>query len=385
MRIALVFDALFPVTKGGAERWFTALATELAELGHEVTYVTADRGELPEGLPFSVHEVVRSRSLYTADGNRRLLPSVQFGVASGWWLRRNRRRFDAVYVHQTPLFSVIAARLALGRRVPWAVEWIEWWTRDYWLSYAPGLVGRSGWLIQRVALAATPLATVFARSTRARLLAERPKLDVRAMPGQIIDRSIKARDHWENDPIPLVLVVGRLVPEKRPNTAIAAIAEIARSRPVRGRIIGQGPLLSALRDHALATGFDIEVLGPVDQKVLEDSYREAAVLLHPSEREGFGLVVAEAAARGTPVVVVDGPDNAAVELIEPAVNGFVSPTRQANDLAAAVRSVLDSGAALRSSASSWFAEAANTRSVGSTAAQLAKLLEEAAQEGRARK
>ena len=44
----------------------------------------------------------------------------------------------------------------------------------------------------------------------------------------------------------------------------------------------------------------------------------------PSRREGYGLVVIEAAARGTPVVVVAGPDNAAVELVAEGENGFVA-------------------------------------------------------------
>ena len=44
----------------------------------------------------------------------------------------------------------------------------------------------------------------------------------------------------------------------------------------------------------------------------------------PSRREGYGLVVVEACAAGTPSVVVADPDNAATELIEEGVNGFVA-------------------------------------------------------------
>ena len=51
----------------------------------------------------------------------------------------------------------------------------------------------------------------------------------------------------------------------------------------------------------------------------------------PSRREGYGLVVVEAAARGTPSVVVAGPDNAAVELIEEGVNGFVAASADPDD------------------------------------------------------
>jgi len=48
------------------------------------------------------------------------------------------------------------------------------------------------------------------------------------------------------------------------------------------------------------------------------------VLVNPSAREGFGLVVAEAASRGTPSVVVAGEDNAAAELVVEGENGFVA-------------------------------------------------------------
>ena len=384
LRVAVVFDALFPVTRGGAERWFTALASELAAGGHEVTYVTTGHGAVPAGLPFTVRQVTRSSGLYDADGSRRLAPSVLFGLASGWWLLRNRRRYDAFYVHQTPLFSVLAARLALGRRTSWAVEWIEWWTKEYWHTYAPGPVGRAGWLVQRLALRATPRATVFARSTEARLRAARPGLEVVTMPGQLVDLDVPRPAESRADP-PLVLVVGRLVPEKHVDAAIAAIGELARSRPVRGRVIGQGPLLDDLRAQAARSGADVEVLGPVDQEVLEKSYDDASVLLHPSEREGFGLVVAEAAARGVPVVVVHGADNAAVELVEEGVNGRVSASRGRSELAAAVAATLDDGAELRRSTRGWFERAAAERSVGRTARELAALLGPAAvQAGRAR-
>ena len=47
-------------------------------------------------------------------------------------------------------------------------------------------------------------------------------------------------------------------------------------------------------------------------------------LVLPSRREGYGLVVIEAAAHGTPSVVVADPDNAAVELVTEGVNGFIA-------------------------------------------------------------
>ena len=67
----------------------------------------------------------------------------------------------------------------------------------------------------------------------------------------------------------------------------------------------------------------------------------------PSRREGYGLVVVEACAAGTPAVVVADPDNAATELIEEGVNGFVAASASPQDLAAAILRVRDAGPALR--------------------------------------
>ena len=84
----------------------------------------------------------------------------------------------------------------------------------------------------------------------------------------------------------------------------------------------------------------------------------------PSRREGYGLVVVEAASHGTPSIVVADPDNAAVELVEDGVNGFVASSVAPDDLAAAIVRVNDAGAALRRSTAAWFADNARRLSLG---------------------
>jgi glycosyltransferase involved in cell wall biosynthesis len=96
----------------------------------------------------------------------------------------------------------------------------------------------------------------------------------------------------------------------------------------------------------------------------------AAVLVNPSRREGFGLVVAEAAARGTPSVVVAGEDNASVELVHDGVNGFVAPSVAPADLGAAIVRALDAGETLRASTRDWFAGARETENLGRSVDEL---------------
>jgi glycosyltransferase involved in cell wall biosynthesis len=81
---------------------------------------------------------------------------------------------------------------------------------------------------------------------------------------------------------------------------------------------------------------------------LENRQSEALV------EQGYGLIVVESAARGVPSVVVAGPDNAATELVDEGANGFVSPSVEADDLAAALVRVYDAGPELRRSTLEWF-------------------------------
>ena len=79
---------------------------------------------------------------------------------------------------------------------------------------------------------------------------------------------------------------------------------------------------------------------------LERLYRRAACVVSPSKRDGFGMVVAEAAAR-RPVVVSAGPDNAAAERVVEGENGALAPSSAPHDLADAILRVLDAGERLR--------------------------------------
>ncbi len=103
-------------------------------------------------------------------------------------------------------------------------------------------------------------------------------------------------------------------------------------------------------------GLDGRIAAPgfVDANVLEEAVASALCVVLPSRREGYGLVVIEAAARGVPVVVVEGPDNAAIELVAEGTNGAVAPSASPADLAAAIVRVHTAGPELRASTLEWF-------------------------------
>jgi glycosyltransferase involved in cell wall biosynthesis len=160
----------------------------------------------------------------------------------------------------------------------------------------------------------------------------------------------------------VVVFAGRHIPEKGVPALVPAIAKARERVPgLRGVIYGDGPD----RDEVLRLrgeyGLDevLEVPGFVDPSDVERALRRALCMVLPSRREGYGMVVIEAAREATPSVVVAALDNAAVELVSEGENGFVAASASPDDLAAAIVRVHEAGAQLRRSTAAWFA--ANAR------------------------
>jgi glycosyltransferase involved in cell wall biosynthesis len=70
--------------------------------------------------------------------------------------------------------------------------------------------------------------------------------------------------------------------------------------------------------------------------------------------------------QGTPVIVVRGDDNAATELVEEGLNGFVAPSASASYLAAAIVRAHEASDPLRASTLAWFGRNAERLSLASS-------------------
>ena len=111
-----------------------------------------------------------------------------------------------------------------------------------------------------------------------------------------------------------------------------------------------------------ATG-SVSAPGFVSAEQLDEAIGRALCLVLPSRREGYGMVVVEAASKGVPTVTVAAPDNAAVEHIEHGVNGLIASGPEPNDLADAILEVAEGGAAMRDTTADWFAANAQALAV----------------------
>jgi glycosyltransferase involved in cell wall biosynthesis len=366
MRICIVYDCLFPHTVGGAERWYRNVAETLAAEGHDVTYLTLrqwPRGTDPGVAGVDVRVVGPRLALYTQSGRRRILPPLVFGLGVLAHLVRHGRRYDVLHTCSFPYFSVLAAAVVRPfARFRLVVDWHEVWSREYWEEYLGRVGGTVGRLVQALCVRVPQRAFCFSRLHAERLRRGGLRGEVTVLEGEYAGPLEGAGPFAAGD---AVVFAGRHIPEKRVPALVPAIAAARRVRPeLRAEIFGDGPERALVQRLADEQGDDaVAVRGFVATEEIEDALRHALCMVLPSRREGYGMVVIEASSQGTPSVVVAGPDNAAVELVDEGVNGFVAASDSPEDLAAAILAVAEAGPQLRASTARWWRENAERLSL----------------------
>jgi len=260
-----------------------------------------------------------------------------------------------VHTASFPYFSLLAAGAVRPfRRYRLGVDWHEVWTKAYWREYLGHAGGALGWQVQRLCLRLPQRAFCFSRLHERRL----HELGLRGEPtvlrGQYAGppgRLVEPREP------PTVVFAGRHIPEKRVAALVPAVAAARERIPgLRCEIFGGGPERGEVLRRVADAGLEdvIDVPGFVAAERIEAALASALCLVLPSRREGYGLVVLEALALGTPAVVVRGDDNAAAEFIVDGENGFVAASASPADLAGAIVRVHEAGEALRESTLAWF-------------------------------
>lgn len=375
-RVAIAYDCLYPVNTGGGERVYRRMAELFAESDCAVSYVTRrqwDDGAEPDA-GFDVVPVWNGE-IYDEHGTRTMGSAVGFAMALFRYFRRHRGEHDIVVVSALPVLNVFAVRLALlGTRAVIVTDWLEVWSWRKWRSYSGALVGTIASVLQWFGLRMGRLQTVNSSFTRERVRRYRPSADpivlgLVDLVGEVADADTTRVGR------PLAVFVGRHIADKRLDALPAAIAVARESvRDLTLQIVGTGPETAAVRARVHQLGLDdaVQFLGRVDDDALDRAFRSASVLVNPSAREGFGLVIAEAASVATPSVVVAGEDNAAAELVHDGVNGYVAASVGPDVLGAAIVRAIAGGAALRASTLGWFER---ERAEHGLAASVAQILE----------
>lgn len=143
-----------------------------------------------------------------------------------------------------------------------------------------------------------------------------------------------------------VCLANRMVVQKRPLLAVDVVAELARrGLSVRLTIFGTGPLLEETLARAARYGVDVDHRGWAE--LWFEDVTDKAVFLLPSDREGFGNVLVEAAMAGIPSVASSGALGVADALV-PGITGDLaidaSPGGMADAVQRAARITIDPSA-----------------------------------------
>lgn len=270
---------------GGSEVVVDRLVRGLSERGHEVALLC--------GGP------VGARPYRTESAGGTFDQYLRAGVLA----RRRFGRVDLVIdvVNGVPFLSPVwwrGPRLALIHHVH-GVQWRQ---------YFPEPLASGGILAERHLLPRlyrdTPVVTI-SPSSRDDLV------DIGFRPEQLhviingIDRDLLTRPGPPSEE-PMFLALGRVAPNKRLDLLLDMWPRVRAATGGRLVLAGGGPDLERLRarvrDEQLS---GIALTGVVDDATRRRLLDRAWLLVHAAGHEGWGLVIAEAAARGTPSLAFD--------------------------------------------------------------------------------
>ena len=300
---------------GGSERYIERIAADLVADGCDVEILCSRHPGVPRRV---VRDGIRFRH---AGGRLGVYARALLGLVRR---RLTGRRPDVVVdVHNgIPFF----ARLVAGAPVVVLVHHVH---REQWSVVFNRALATAGWWLEsqlspRLHRGCQYIAV--SRVTRDELV----RLGVD--PGAIAvvhngTRPIPA-GRPARDPEPSLVVLGRLVPHKRVEHALEVLRVLRADWPdLRLRVIGEGwwrPELEAaaqrlgVADRATFTGF-------VDEGGKEQLLARSWLMLAPSVKEGWGLMVVEAGAHGVPTIAYAGAGGLA-ESIRDGATGLLVDT-----------------------------------------------------------
>ncbi len=358
LRIAIVYDRVFPASYGGVERWFRTLAEALAAAGHVVTYLTTDHwaGAPPPSLrDVTIVPVSTSAGIYTGT-RRRIQPVLTFGAAIATYLARHGTSFDVVHsTAATPVAAHAVAALARSRGYVPVLDWWEVWGNAGWRSYLGTAGGELAARLERSLARSPHMPVVYSQEHGNRLAAMRRRDDALHLTG-ILPRSPLPHSPQAWPPRPYILLANRLIPEKQTSAILAALLQAQRAVPsLEAVIVGSGPLDAELRADVSRLGLreSVSIRSDVSDEELAILMRQALCLALLSRREGYGLVALEAMRFGTPALILDHPNSAARERIVPGENGALIQSLDPESLASAILSLHAAGMSLRERTLDW--------------------------------
>jgi len=336
MKIAIIYDPIYPYVIGGGENRNWEIAKRLAKNSSYQVYLIGMKyweGH-KEIIKEGVHlvGVCRAIPLYNKKGSRSLFEPFYFGFYVFRHLLGNS--YDIIDCGNFPYLSCIAIRLAIlcnrcARLAKFIITWHEIWGKRQWINYA-GKIGIIGWFIEKVVSRLSRyniFVSEFMRERGVNILGIKRENTVVIANGVEYNRLSEIEDIKKESQI---IYVGRLIEHKRVDLLIEAFSDVVKKFSEYSlKIVGNGPEYINLElkiknleltDKVIFTGF-------LERSNLEKEIKKSKILILPSEREGMGIVIVESMGLGTPVIALDSEYSAAKCIIRNGDNGILVKNR----------------------------------------------------------
>lgn len=270
---------------GGAEVYTDCVAAEWVKMGHTVTlFCAAVDGEPEREVSAGGYQVIRKGSRHGV-----------YREARKFWKREGKGNFDLV-VDEVNTRPFLCSNFASDVRVIALVFQVA---REVWFYEANLFVALMGrYILERRWLRKIRNTKVFTISESSRRSLEGYGLNnVVVVP---VGYESRERRIVDKELDPTLVFLGRLSANKRPGDAIKAF-EIVKGKIPNAKmwVIGDGPERAKLERRAVD---GVEFLGRLSECEKSKRLALAHLLIVTSVREGWGMVVTEAALLGTAAV-----------------------------------------------------------------------------------
>ena len=206
--------------------------------------------------------------------------------------------------------------------------------REQWQIIYPGLLGSVGWWVEsRVSPALyrrIPYVTVSqaSRADLVRLGVDPERIDI-VHNGIDVPHPSRVRPR---SPQPRLCVLGRLVPHKQVEHALETVAALRHTVPgLHLDVVGDGWWAPRLHEAAARAGVSdlVTFHGHVTDAERDALLDAAWLLLAPSVKEGWGIAIMEAAARGVPALAYADAGGVTESIVDGETGLLVADQRRA--------------------------------------------------------
>ena len=225
--------------------------------------------------------------------------TFRYAAALRRYLKERVGSYDLVHAHFGFPDAYVAARAVRRARIPLVVTLHG--DDAFYVAPRDDLVGR----VMRRGLRSARIIICVSHAMADVVWSVLPSIDVRVVSNGYDSALFRVSNGVSNAERDLgILFVGLLVPVKNVDLLLRAYERVREHIDAPLTIVGDGPLRAELEQLAVTLGVadTVDFLGYRPRAEVATLMQRASVLALPSSSEGYGLVLAEALACGTPVV-----------------------------------------------------------------------------------